>query len=65
MSINTRLKHTLGVVAPLIRVRSKMSREAAENLLTAYSPDPNTTCVAHNKIDANCKNKLNTYHNIW
>lgn len=58
MSIKTRLKHTLGVVAPLIRVvaplirvRSKMSREAAENLLTAYSPDPNTTCVAHNKID--------------
>lgn len=51
MSIKTTLKHMTGTVAPLIMVRSKMTPVAAENLLTAYSPDPNTTCVAHNNVD--------------
>ncbi|NRO57296.1 putative glycosyltransferase EpsJ [Lactobacillus helveticus] len=51
MSIKTTIKHIIGMGAPLIRVRSKMPHTVAENLLAEYSPDPNTTCVAHNKID--------------
>lgn len=46
-AIKTIYRHT----APWHASRSHMTPEGAQHILTAYTPDPSTTCVANNTLD--------------
>lgn len=51
MSIKSTLKTIYRHTAPWHASRSRMTPEEAQHILTAYTPDPSTTCVANNTLD--------------